>query len=145
MDCIIRPLRQSDRRAVVARWRECDLIRPVNDPDLDIDRKLSNDPDHLIVAELNGAVVGSLMFDYDGHRGWLNYLAVKPEHQGTGLGRALVTYAEHELGTAGCAKVNLQIRKSNLQAVEFYRRLGYLIDDVVSLGRRLIVDEHPPG
>jgi ribosomal protein S18 acetylase RimI-like enzyme len=140
MDSVIRPFRDSDRPGLIVLWRECDLIRAVNDPDLDIDRKLSNDPDGLVVAELHGAIVGSLMFGYEGHRGWLNYLAVKPEQQRTGVGRALVSYAEAVLGAAGCPKVNLQIRKSNLRAVDFYRRLGYLEDDVVSMGRRLVDD-----
>jgi ribosomal protein S18 acetylase RimI-like enzyme len=140
MDSIIRPFRESERREVIALWRECDLIRPANDPNLDIDRKLFKDPDHLIVADRQGAIVGSLMFGYDGHRGWLNYLAVRPDQQRRGLGRALVNCAEEELSTAGCAKVNLQIRTTNLGAVDFYRGLGYQVDDVVSMGRRLVED-----
>ncbi|HXY45121.1 MAG TPA: GNAT family N-acetyltransferase [Acidimicrobiales bacterium] len=90
-------------------------------------------------------VVGSVMFGYDGHRGWLNYLAVKPEHQRRGLGRALVGYAEHELAELGCAKVNLQIRRTNAGVVDFYLSLGYLVDDVISMGRRLVEDERSPN
>jgi ribosomal protein S18 acetylase RimI-like enzyme len=145
VDSIIRTFSESDRRAVIALWGECDLIRSVNDPDLDVDRKVSNDPGHFIVAELDGAIVGSLMFGYDGHRGWLNYLAVNPAHRRAGVGRALVRYAERELGALGCAKVNLQVRSTNASAVDFYRRLGYLDDDVVSMGKRLVGDQPRSG
>ncbi len=125
-----------------ALWRECELIRPANDPDLDIDRKLANDPDHLIAADRGGPIIGSLMFGYDGPRGWLYHLGVKTELQRTGLGRALVRYAEHELGPAGWAKVNVQIGTTSLAAVDFYRRPGYQVDDVVSMGSRLVEDQH---
>jgi len=145
VDRIIRTFEEADRQGVIALWGECGLIRRVNDPDREIDRKLLHDPGHLIVAVIDGAVVGSVMFGYDGHRGWLNYLAVKPEHQRRGLGRALVGYAEHELAELGCAKVNLQIRRTNAGVVDFYLSLGYLVDDVISMGRRLVEDERPPN
>lgn len=139
---VIRPFRESDRSAVTALWSECGLIRPVNDPQRDIDRKLSSDPEHFVVGEVDGVVVASLMFGYEGHRGWLNYLAVKPKFQRIGLGRSLVSHAERELAALGCAKVNLQIRETNAGVVEFYRRLGYSVDEVISMGRRLVTDEH---
>jgi ribosomal protein S18 acetylase RimI-like enzyme len=84
------------------------------------------------------------MVGYEGHRGWINYLAVHPDHQRHGLGRVLMEQAERRLRELGCAKVNLQIRASNDAAVEFYRRIGYTVDDVVSMGRRL-EDEGSPA
>jgi ribosomal protein S18 acetylase RimI-like enzyme len=80
------------------------------------------------------------MVGRDGHRGWINYLAVHPDHQRQGFGRLLMAEAERRLQLRGCPKVNLQVRGSNQAAVEFYRRIGYTVDDVVSLGRRLIDD-----
>ena len=102
-----------DRDALIALWHECGLTRPWNDPDGDIDRKLAHDAENLLVAVDGGALVGSLMVGYDGHRGWLNYLAVTPSRRGDGLGRLLVDEAETRLAGLGCAKVNLQVRVGN--------------------------------
>jgi ribosomal protein S18 acetylase RimI-like enzyme len=140
MVALCRPYRRDDREALVSLWRGCDLTRPWNDPYRDIERKLSVDADNLLVLEDGDRLIGSVMVGYDGHRGWINYLAVHPDHQWRGFGRLLMAEAEKRLQLLGCPKVNLQVRGSNQAAVEFYRRIGYTIDDVVSLGRRLIDD-----
>ena len=137
----VRPFRLEDEAAVVSLWRNCDLVRPWNDPRKDIYRKLRVRPDLFLVGVLGGQIVATTMAGYEGHRGWLNYVAVAPEHQRLGLGRAIVTEAERLLRKAGCPKINLQVRTANDRAIEFYRRLGYAVDEVVSMGKRL---EHPP-
>jgi ribosomal protein S18 acetylase RimI-like enzyme len=123
--------------AVVDLWRKCNLVVPQNDPVEDIQRKLVFQPDLFFVALLDGKVIGSIMVGYEGHRGWMNYLAVLPEHQRRGYGRKLVEKAVDELKRLGCLKVNLQVRKSNVSVVEFYKHLGFKDDDVVGLGKRL--------
>ena len=138
----IRPFNPDDENAVVELWRRCDLVRPY-DPLRDIQRKLGVRPDLFLVGLLEGEVVASVMAGYEGHRGWLNYLAVVPELQRRGYARAIVAEAERLLRGAGCPKINLQIRTSNKGVIEFYRRLGYAIDDVVSMGKRFEQDERP--
>jgi ribosomal protein S18 acetylase RimI-like enzyme len=133
----IRPFRPEDTEAVISLWRQCDLVRPWNDPHKDIQRKLQVRPDLFLVGVLEGRIVACVMAGYEGHRGWLNYLAVAPEHQRRGFARAIVTEAERLLRDAGCPKINLQIRTSNQGVIEFYRRIGYATDDVVSMGKRL--------
>jgi ribosomal protein S18 acetylase RimI-like enzyme len=123
--------------AVVDLWRKCNLVVPQNDPVEDIQRKLVFQPDLFFVALLDGKVIGSIMVGYEGHRGWMNYLAVLPEHQRRGYGRKLVEKAVDELKRLGCLKVNLQVRRSNVSVVEFYKHLGFKDDDVVGLGKRL--------
>ncbi|RPI07782.1 MAG: GNAT family acetyltransferase [Zetaproteobacteria bacterium] len=140
---IVRPFELSDERAVIALWERCGLTRPWNDPRKDIRRKLDVRPDLFLVGLVHGVVVGSVMAGYEGHRGWINYLAVLPEHQGKGLGRLMMAEAERRLRDAGCPKINLQVRTTNTGVIEFYRRLGYGVDDVVSMGKRLAQDE--PG
>jgi GNAT superfamily N-acetyltransferase len=130
----VRGYRPSDRDALVSLWSRCGLVRPWNDPRRDIERKLAHDPGGLL--EAHGCLAGSVMAGYDGHRGWVNYLAVDPAWQGRGFGRLLMTEAEQRLLALGCPKVNLQVRASNERVVAFYRHLGYGTDDVVSLGRR---------
>lgn len=138
----IRPFAVSDTEAVVALWRAAGLVKPWNDPYLDIERKLTVQPELFLVAEATGpaGVVGSAMAGYDGHRGWVNYLAVADPERGTGLGRALMTEVERLLLERGCPKLNLQVRTSNTAVIAFYERLGYRLDDAVSLGKRLIPD-----
>jgi ribosomal protein S18 acetylase RimI-like enzyme len=139
----IRPFQPEDEEAVISLWRRCDLLRPWNDPRKDIRRKMEVRPDLFLVGLLDGQVVACVMAGYEGHRGWLNYLAVAPEHQRHGLARAIVAEAERLLGEAGCPKINLQIRTSNHGVVRFYQRLGYSNDEVVSMGKRLESDEKP--
>lgn len=122
---------------MVDLWGKCNLVVPQNDPVEDIQRKVVFQPELFFVALLDGKVIGSIMVGYEGHRGWLNYMAVLPEHQRYGYGRKLVEKAVRELKRLGCLKVNLQVRKSNVLVVEFYKHLGFKDDDVVGLGKRL--------
>ena len=137
---LIRSFRTSDEGAVIALWRECGLTRAWNDPRKDITRKLTVQPELFLVGELDGKVIATLMAGYEGHRGWVNYLAIDPAAQRSGLGRALMTEIERRLLDRGCPKLNVQVRATNPSAVEFYRSLGYALDDVVSLGKRLESD-----
>src|SRR2546421_11902430 len=127
----IRPFNPNDENAVIALWQQCALVRPWNNPHRDIQRKLLVRPDLFLVGLLDGQVVASVMAGYEGHRGWLNYLAVDPKHQRRGLARQMVAEAERRLRHAGCPKINLQVRTSNQGVIEFYRRIGYSQDDVV--------------
>jgi len=140
----IRPFQPSDEAAVVALWERCGLVRPWNDPHKDIQRKLAVRPDLFLVGVWQGEVVATAMAGYEGHRGWINYLAVSPKHQRTGLGHEIMAEAERLLRETGCPKINLQVRSTNLQVIEFYRSLGYILEDVVSLGKRLDHDGPKP-
>jgi ribosomal protein S18 acetylase RimI-like enzyme len=136
----IRPFGRDETEAVVGLWEACDLIRPWNDPRKDIERKLRVDPELFLVAVDDELVVGALMAGYEGHRGWINYLAVEPGRRRQGLGRELMATAERLLSERGCPKINLQIRSENADVIAFYGALGYRQDEVVSLGKRLVDD-----
>jgi ribosomal protein S18 acetylase RimI-like enzyme len=137
---LIRPYQQADESAVIALWDACKLTRPWNDPRKDIARKLQVQPELFLVGEVAGSVMASIMAGYDGHRGWVNYLAVQPGLQRRGYGQALMQAVEQELLAIGCPKINLQVRSNNDSVLAFYRHIGYVQDEVVSLGRRLIPD-----
>jgi ribosomal protein S18 acetylase RimI-like enzyme len=138
----IRSFEEADTEQVVALWAECGLTRPWNDPRRDIARKLTVQRELFLVGvDAAGAVVASAMAGYDGHRGWVNYLAVTPARQGRGDGRALMQEVEQRLLGLGCPKLNLQIREGNEGVMEFYRALGYTRDAAVSFGKRLIADD----
>ena len=137
---LIRAFDPADTDAVVQLWQDCGLTRPHNNPRRDIDRKLTEQPEMFLVGTVDGAVMASVMAGFEGHRGWVNYLAVSPGHQGAGWGRRLMGEVERMLAARGCPKVNLQIRAGNEPALDFYRALGYTADEAVSFGKRLIAD-----
>jgi len=137
----IRPYRSDDEDAVVGLWVACQLVGPKNNPQRDIARKLRVNPEWFLVGEVDSKIVATCMVGYEGHRGWINYLAVAPEHQRRGIARQIMEEAERLLRRAGCPKINLQVRTSNRGVIEFYRKLGYSVDEVVSMGKRLEHDD----
>ena len=137
----IRAYQAADEGAIVALWKACGLTRPWNDPHKDIARKLTEQPDLFLVGTLGDEIVATAMVGFDGHRGWVYYLAVAEPHRKHSLGRALMQEAERLLIERGCPKLNLQVRSSNPGVIEFYRKIGYSLDETVSLGKRLIPDQ----
>src|SRR5262249_59335693 len=89
----IRPFEPGEEAQVIALWERCGLTRPWNDPHKDIRRKLRVRPDLFLVGLLEGKVVATVMAGYDGHRGWISYLGVDPDHRRRGLGRAIMAEA----------------------------------------------------
>lgn len=134
---LIRPYDVADESQVIALWDRCGLLRPWNDPRKDIQRILAVRPDRFLVGVLNDKVIATVMVGYDGHRGWIYYVAVCPDHQRLGCGRAIVNEAERLLREVGCPKINLQVRTSNTDVIGFYRSLGFVEDAVLSMGKRL--------
>lgn len=137
---MIRPFEVADEEAVVQLWQACGLVAPQNDPHKDIQRKLAVSPESFLVGVLDQELIASCMCGYEGHRGWINYLAVHPNHQRKGHARRLMAEAERQLRAAGCPKINLQVRESNAAVMGFYKSLGFTKDPVVSFGKRLEKD-----
>lgn len=137
----IRVFAPADTEAVVQLWNDCGLTRPWNDPHKDIARKLSVSPElFLIGTNGQGLLMATVMVGYDGHRGWINYLAVHPSHQRQGHASQLMQQAEQLLTERGCPKLNLQVRAGNEAVIALYESLGYTDDKTVSMGKRLIAD-----
>lgn len=136
----IRPFEEADEPSVVALWRACELTRPWNDPHKDIARKLRVQRELFLVGMVDGVLMATIMAGYEGHRGWVNYLAVEPSVSRRGYGAQMMRRVEQLLREAGCPKINLQVRATNAGVIEFYQRLGYQADATVSLGKRLIPD-----
>lgn len=137
----IRAYQSTDESAVIALWEVCGLTRPWNDPHKDIARKLTEQPELFLVGVEGEKLMATAMVGFDGHRGWVYYLAVDPAFQRLSYGKQLMHEAEQLLIARGCPKINLLVRSSNTKVLKFYAELGYTQDDVVSLGRRLIADE----
>jgi ribosomal protein S18 acetylase RimI-like enzyme len=110
---------------------------PWNAANVAIPVKLAVQPELFFVAVDGVEVVGSIIAGYDGHRGWLYMLAVSNSHRRRHIGAALVQEAEARLAAMGCQKINLQVRTSNAAVVEFYKKLGYMIEERISMGKRV--------
>jgi ribosomal protein S18 acetylase RimI-like enzyme len=137
-DVIIRPYEEADEQMVAALWRAVFPInRPWHDPLADVRRKIAQKDHLLLVALMHGTLIATVMVGYDGHRGWLYRVAVAATHRRQGIGRAMVRAAEERLRERGCPKINLQVEGGNRAVVGFYERLGYAVEDRVSMGKPL--------
>ena len=139
-DFLIRDADSSDTDAVIALWHACHLTRPWNDPARDIARAQSQDSTRLVVGTAANQLVASAMVGYDGHRGWLYYLAVAPAHRRQGYGARLIAHAERYLSDLGCPKLMMMVRTGQPALDNYYAELGYTANDVHCLGKRLIPD-----
>jgi ribosomal protein S18 acetylase RimI-like enzyme len=133
----IRPFKPEDQEKVVGLWAECGLVVPQNNPERDIQRKLRVNSELFLVGILGNEVVGTCMAGYEGHRGWINYLAVHPDYRRLGITTIMMKAAEDKLRKMGCPKINVQIRISNQEVIKFYESIGFSDDQVVSMGKRL--------
>jgi ribosomal protein S18 acetylase RimI-like enzyme len=138
---LIRPYLSADENAVIGLWYRCDLLRSWNNPKQDIDRNVKVNPELFLVGVVDGKVVATAMGGYDGHRGWVYYLAVDPVYQRRGFGRLIMEAIEGKLLVIGCPKINLQIRTNNIDVVTFYESIGYSTEERISMGKRLVEDE----
>ena len=132
---------KSDTEAVIKLWKNCKLIVPWNDPFKDINRKLSIKDNLFIVGEMNKHIIASAMAGYDGHRGYIYYLAVLPEYQKKGIGSSLLSIVEKKLLQLGCPKINLFVRNTNIRVKTFYKINNYEFQDSQIYGKRLIKDD----
>jgi ribosomal protein S18 acetylase RimI-like enzyme len=138
----IRPYRNEDEQAVIDLWFACQLVVPANNPKRDIERKLLVNPEFFLVGSLHKQIVATCMAGYEGHRGWINYLAVSPDHRRQGVATMIMKEAAKQLKYVGCPKINIQIRATNKTVIAFYKSIGFSNDDVLSMGKRLEPD--PP-
>jgi len=129
---------EASRPDVIQLWHDCGLTRPWNDPDADIDRAISNPSSTLLCGHVDGGLIGTVMVGYDGHRGWVYYLAAAPSHRGGGIGRRMMQAAEDWLKERGCPKIELMVRETNEATLGFYDALGYEHQPVRVMARWLI-------
>ncbi len=141
----VRPFRIEDTDAVLELWQAAGLSQWDARPRTSIQKKLGHSPGAFLAGVMDGRVVATVMVGYDGLRGWLYRLAVAPDYQRRGIGRAMVEQAESWLREQGCLKVKLQVEERVAESVEFYRRLGYDVQQLVSMGKWLAPPEREPG
>jgi ribosomal protein S18 acetylase RimI-like enzyme len=126
-----------DAQAVIALWGACGLTRPWNDPAADFARAVEGPASAVLLLREDEALAASVMVGFDGHRGWVYYLAIAPERRRQGLARTMMDAAEAWLRERGAPKIQLMVRESNAAALGFYEALGLERQPVVTLGRFL--------
>jgi len=131
MTLSISPITDGDVPAVIALWQRCGLTRPWNDPAADIALARRGVNATILVARADNAIVASGMVGHDGHRGWVYYVAVDPDHQRRDYGRAIMAASEDWLRAQGIEKIMLMVRPDNGQVRAFYDRLGYATQERV--------------
>jgi ribosomal protein S18 acetylase RimI-like enzyme len=142
MDAIIRDIGDEDVDQVIALWHASGITRPWNDPATDIAFARGGPHSTILIATVGGHVTATAMVGEDGHRGWVYYVAAAPEHQGCGLGKAMMHAAEAWLAGRGVWKVQLLVREDNARVRRFYEALGYR--DTHSICMQKVVEPKPP-
>lgn len=121
----IRSAGPQDEKAVTSLWHECNLTTSYNDPKNDFQFALNKPNSDILVALQGDSICGSVMCGHDGHRGWLYYVSSSPSLRGSGIGKLMVSEGEEWLRKRGIAKVQLMIRQSNEEVMNFYQHIGY--------------------
>lgn len=134
---IIRPLTDKDIDATISLWAACGLTRPHNDPHQDVTLARGRANSEILIGELNGEIMASVMVGHDGHRGWVYYLSTHPRAQGQGFSDQMMRAAEAFVRARGVRKLELMIRNGNSGVRDFYKRIGYATEPVIVMSRWL--------
>ena len=137
---VIEVYNSDDQADLIKLWQECGLVVPWNNPLSDIARKMEDSPELFYCGKIDGHLVASCMAGYDGHRGWIYFLAVAKSQQRTGLAAKLVAHVEAKLLELGCPKLELMVRDTNREVIAFYEAIGFGLDPVKVLSKRLSDD-----
>ena len=115
----------ADIPGVIALWQRCGLVRPWNDPEADIALARRNANAEILLGRDGDTIAASVLVGHDGHRGWVYYVSVDPDHQRKSFGRAIMAAAEDWLRTRGIEKLQLMVRGDNTQVQAFYESVGF--------------------
>jgi ribosomal protein S18 acetylase RimI-like enzyme len=140
----IGPIEDRDISEVIALWQRCGSTRPWNDPAADIALARKDTNSTVLLARDGGALVASVLVGHDGHRGWVYYVTVDPDHRFKGYGRAIMDAAEAWLRAKGILKLQLMVRKDNAKVHAFYRSIGYYNQETVTFAKWLDGREPTP-
>jgi ribosomal protein S18 acetylase RimI-like enzyme len=140
----IKPIEDGDIAEVIALWQRCGSARPWNDPAADIALARKDTNATVLLARDEGAVVASVLVGHDGHRGWVYYVTVDPDHRFKGYGRMIMAAAEDWLRAKGIEKMQLMVRGDNAKVHAFYQSLGYFEQERVVFAKWLDGREPTP-
>jgi ribosomal protein S18 acetylase RimI-like enzyme len=140
----VKPIEDRDSAEVIGLWQRCGSTRPWNDPARDIALARKDTNATVLLGRHDGALVASVLVGHDGHRGWVYYVTVDPDHRFKGFGRAIMSAAEHWLRARGIEKLQLMVRGDNAEVHAFYQSLGYFEQERVVFAKWLDGREPTP-
>jgi len=124
----IRGCRLEEVDAVLELWQQADATPGVTDTAADLRRAVADSPAHVLVAEADGRIVGSIIGTFDGWRGNIYRLAVHPGHRRRGIARGLVAAVEKRLTSQGAKRITALVEKDHPWAGGFWEAVGYGVD-----------------
>lgn len=127
-DIAIRPAATDEIPALLAFWRRAAEGTSITDDHAGVAQLLARDPEALLVAERDGAVVGTLISGWDGWRASLYRLAVAPEQRRQGIGAALLAAAEVRFTALGARRIDAMVLDHNELGQHAWRSAGYQPD-----------------
>ena len=134
-----RTLDPEDYDAIIDIWNRAGLpFKPIGrDSPEEIKQQIKLDPDMFLGAFEDDQMIGMIMGSYDSRKGWLNRLAVVPEHQGKGIAKALVEKMEKHLKAKGFRIIATLIEDGHDASMELFKKAGYIVhDDITYLTKR---------
>jgi ribosomal protein S18 acetylase RimI-like enzyme len=127
----VRPCRPDEVGEVLELWHAAETYPSATDDQEGVDALLAHDAEALLVAEVDGDIVGALIAAWDGWRGNMYRLAVAPAHRRAGLATELVRAGERRLRERGARRVTALIAKEDTAAVALWQAAGYGCDERV--------------
>ena len=121
----LRTARPADLPAVLDLWRDASTVPSVTDDLESLAGLLAADADALLLAEADGAVVGSLIASWDGWRGTFYRLAVSPAQRRRGIARALVRAGEARMRARGARRLSAYVDSGEEPALAFWEAVGF--------------------
>ncbi len=140
----IAEIEDADIAGVIALWKRCGSTRDWNDPAADIALARKGPNATILLGRDGNDLVASVLVGHDGHRGWVYYVTVDPDHRFKSYGRAIMVAAEDWLRARGIQKLQLMVRGDNAQVHAFYGSLGYFEQDRVVFAKWLDGREPTP-
>lgn len=128
-DVSIRDCRPEEAKAVLELWRRAAATPSVTDTANDLRRAITDSPANVLVAEVDGRIVGSIIGTFDGWRGNIYRLAVHPDFRRRGIARALVAEVENRFARQGTKRITALVEKAHPLAMNFWEAIGYRVDE----------------
>jgi ribosomal protein S18 acetylase RimI-like enzyme len=140
----ISAIEDRDIPEVIVLWQRCGSTRPWNNPEADIALARKGANATILLGRDNRVLVASVLVGQDGHRGWVYYVTVDPDHRFKGFGRMIMSAAEDWLRARGIEKMQLMVRGDNTQVHAFYQSIGYFEQERVVFAKWLDGREPTP-
>ena len=130
----IRNLRADDYENILHLWSGAGLeFSPRGrDSKEHLAKEMHDNPEMFLGMFEQDILIGTVFGTFDGRKGWINRLAVHPEHRNKGLGKTLIEEIEKRLKAKGARIIAVFVYDDNKPSLEVFKRSGYLVFEGVT-------------